>query len=160
MRARLSSPWAGELHDLSRVISLAARDPDAAVEEIVATAGRRAPSIEDWPDLLAIALGADAVGKIGDWALGMGLSAEGVSRGFQRCYGASPSRFRADARARRALATVISGVAISDRGPGSWILRSSPHDPGDHETDRPAAGCLAARLRLLAKQNIDGSRSN
>lgn len=155
------SPWAGELHDISRVISLAARDPDAAVEEIVATAGRRAPSIEDWPDLLAIALGADAVGRIGDWALGMGLSAEGVSRGFQRCYGASPSRFQADARARRALTTVISGgeplaIVAQDHGYCDQahmtraITKLTGRPPG---VWRRGSGCWPSK-------NIDGSRSN
>jgi AraC-like DNA-binding protein len=57
----------------------------------------------EWPDQLARDLTSDLSMNIRAWATRNGLAAATVSRGFKRAFGVSPIRFRAEARARRAL---------------------------------------------------------
>jgi AraC-like DNA-binding protein len=57
----------------------------------------------DWPDRLAADLVKRPDQRLGLWADRAGLAAETLSRGFCSAYGVTPARFRAEARARRAI---------------------------------------------------------
>jgi AraC-like DNA-binding protein len=59
--------------------------------------------LTDWPDQLAIALGAQRDLSIEDWADQMGLAPQSISRGFRQAYGVSPKRYRLEQRTLRAL---------------------------------------------------------
>ena len=100
------APGVGTIDDPDAAARLAERDPRAATafgaERFRASDERHA----DWPDLLAAALSADPDLAIASWARGIGLDPASVSRGFARAYGASPKRFRIEARTRRALAAL------------------------------------------------------
>ena len=63
----------------------------------------------DWPDRLALVLTASNEQRLGQWADGMGLAAETLSRGFRAAYGITPARFRAEVRARRAMEMMLQG---------------------------------------------------
>jgi AraC-like DNA-binding protein len=114
-------------------------------EQLVKTT--RSPG--DWPDMLAAELICNPQLPIGAWAAAYGLAAETVSRGFRRVFGLTPASFRAEARARRALAeiigcaeslasiTVLSGFAdqahmsratraLTGQAPAYWRQRSNP----------------------------------
>jgi AraC-like DNA-binding protein len=61
----------------------------------------------DWPDVLAAAL-SNAPLSLSDWAENAGFASAAVSRGFLAAYGVSPSRFRLEAQAIRALSSLIT----------------------------------------------------
>jgi AraC-like DNA-binding protein len=63
----------------------------------------------DWPDLLAERLVQNGRAEIGAWADEVGLARETVSRGFLAAYGAPPSVFRAEVRARNAWLRIVGG---------------------------------------------------
>jgi AraC-like DNA-binding protein len=62
----------------------------------------------DWPDQLSRELTFDPTLSIRDWAATNGLAAATVSRGFKKTFGITPIRFRAEARARRALEALLT----------------------------------------------------
>lgn len=66
-----------------------------------------APLLEDWPDHLAAALRSRPSLRLDRWASEHRLARETVSRGFRAVFGVSPSRFRADVRARRAFERIV-----------------------------------------------------
>ncbi|MBO9707635.1 MAG: helix-turn-helix domain-containing protein [Caulobacter sp.] len=97
---------------------LARLAPDDPVEAALALAEAfvvAAATDEDWPDLLARRLLADPDLAIAEWAHGMGLHPGSVARGFQQQFGVTAARFRATARAHRAL------EALAD--PGRDLVR-------------------------------------
>lgn len=89
--------------DPDAIVRLAEVDAMAAAEALLAQPRRPLPAQADWPDLLAAQLDDLTPVRLGDWARGMGLAAESVSRGFRRVYGVSPRRYRLEARIRQAL---------------------------------------------------------
>lgn len=98
------------LADPDSVAQLAERDPLAAARAAVAGA-QPVPAEADWPDQLATALRIRSdLFRIGAWADEHGLSAAAVSRGFQRVYGTTPERYRAEARARRAWSRIVGSA--------------------------------------------------
>ena len=64
----------------------------------------------DWPDMLASLLRERSAAPLTQWAHTMQLRPETVSRGFKAAYGVSPSAYRANARARAALARIFSSA--------------------------------------------------
>jgi AraC-like DNA-binding protein len=80
----------------------------------------------DWPDQLAAALASTAEVSIQDWANGMGLKPQSISRGFRRVYGVSPKRYRLEQRTLRAirrlqtwrgtLTSLAAELGFSDQG--------------------------------------------
>jgi AraC-like DNA-binding protein len=86
------------LADPDAVARLAGRDAQAAVDLMIDGLTPCPPAKGDWPDRLASA----PADSLGDWARREGLAAATVSRGFRRVFGVSPSRYRAEARARAA----------------------------------------------------------
>ena len=122
--------------------ALAAVDPREALAAIAAEASPCAEIVFDWPDLLARSLRELAPICLAKWAEQNGLAPETVSRSFARAYGVTPHRYRAEARARRAvvalrsrrrpLATIAADLGFSDQAHMSRAVRAlSGRTPGD-----------------------------
>lgn len=119
-------PAAADLPPVFRVADLdtverAYRTDPAEAARLLIPARTRAPLIEDWPDLLAAALGADPTLSIGSWARAHGLAPAVVSRGFRATFGVTPAAFRVERRtgaAWRDLTTTVTPLAAiaHDRG--------------------------------------------
>jgi AraC-like DNA-binding protein len=101
----VSLPRAFRVSDPDMLLRAADHDP-AALSCLLQPAALIAPRFADWPDQLAIDIAADPALCLGQWAALNGLAAATVSRGFRKVFGVSPARFRAEARARSALAAV------------------------------------------------------
>ncbi|MBO9696190.1 MAG: helix-turn-helix transcriptional regulator [Sphingopyxis sp.] len=105
----------GRVDDPDLLVRLAAHDPRNAAaafaEQFVALPDRA----QDWPDLLARDLRGGEPIRLGEWAERTGVRAETLSRGFRAAYGCTPKAYRADARARAALAAIRAGAgALAD----------------------------------------------
>ncbi|MGQ0589074.1 MAG: helix-turn-helix domain-containing protein [Sphingosinicella sp.] len=85
---------------------IAARDPREAARLFAEQALPCSDRFSDWPDLLASGLRELAPLCLAEWASAHGLAPESVSRGFARAYGVTPHLYRAEARARRAIAAI------------------------------------------------------
>lgn len=99
---------AGRIDDVDAVARAAERDATAAAMLVAARVRSETAQLNDWPDLLADALSTNHALSITDWAERMGLNPASVSRGFRRCFGVSPKRFRREARTRNALLAITS----------------------------------------------------
>ena len=103
----LSLPATFTIDDPDELARMAEFDPVEAAHRLrpngeVTTQG-------DWPDALALVLTAANEQRLGQWADGMGLAAETLSRGFRAAYGITPARFRAEVRAQRAMEMILQG---------------------------------------------------
>jgi AraC-like DNA-binding protein len=99
----------GRVADPDRLVRLAERDGRAA-SALFAELFVASPDADlDWPDLLAGDLRALEPFALGEWAERQGVRAETLSRGFRAAYGCTPKAYRADVRARAALAAVRTG---------------------------------------------------
>lgn len=105
---------------LGNVTAYTVRDPEAlaaaaendlkeAAEIFAATARPCSRACADWPDMLACQLRELAPFRLAEWADLNGLAPESVSRGFAKAYGVTPHRYRAEARARMAIAAIRTG---------------------------------------------------
>jgi AraC-like DNA-binding protein len=94
---------AGVIDDVDEIVRVAEHDTAAAVALIMDGMRSEVARFSDWPDLLAEALTRNPELSIAEWADGMKLNPASVSRGFRRCFGVSPKRFRLEAKARNAL---------------------------------------------------------
>ncbi len=142
--------------DLPNVFSI--RDPDAIVRmaerDMFDAAIALAPSGEvaaadDWPDRLAAFVGDAGEQALGCWADVNGLAQETLSRGFRRAFGVTPSRYRVEMKARKALNLIIETslplaavaadcgfadqphltrtiVTLTGHPPGFWRRKSNP----------------------------------
>jgi AraC-like DNA-binding protein len=131
------------VHDLDRLVRLAAVDRLAALHDLQAQLQPLPPTLQDWPDLLARDLSLTPGLLLTDWARVHGLAPETVSRSFARVFGATPRRWRFELRTRNALRAVLHGrqslvgaalesgfadqahlthavVAMTGRPPGHW----------------------------------------
>ena len=99
----------GRLRDADAVARTAERDGNEAAALLAETLEPAFAAAEDWPDLLADALRAGEASDLGAWARAHGLLPSSVSRGFRRCYGVSPQRFRLELRAARAARDAMLG---------------------------------------------------
>ncbi len=143
-------PAAFKIADLDSLVRLAERDAFAAAMSLVPM-GDVIPA-NDWPDQLASDLNRDC-GPLHSWAQSNGLAPETLSRRFRVAYGVTPAAFRAEARARRALAMVcgsdaaLASIAVdcrfadqphmtreiahlTGRPPGFWRRKSIPFKNG------------------------------
>ena len=141
-----SLPTAFRVEDPDRVARLAESDPATAARTLRPDGAVAIQS--DWPDRLALLLTAPNQQRLGQWADSIGLAAETLSRGFRAAYGITPARFRAEARARRAMEMILATetslasvaidcgysdqphlsraiVELTGRSPGHW-RRSNP----------------------------------
>ena len=102
-------PASGRAADPDLLARLCERSPWEAASALLSAWSEGPQPLADWPDLLAAACREQRELRIGDWARSHGLAFATVSRGFARIYGISPSRFRAEARSRRAWQAVVNG---------------------------------------------------
>jgi AraC-like DNA-binding protein len=100
--------WVGSVPNVSALMRSAQDGPRDVLAHLAECAAVRKPGLADWEDRLAWDLAHDSVDDLGVWASTRGLRRETLSRGFKRTYGATPVRFRADARARRTWVAIIS----------------------------------------------------
>lgn len=99
----------GRVADPDRLVHLAERDSRAAAEEFAGMFVAAPPTALDWPDLLADDLRRLEPFALAAWAEDKGVRAETLSRGFRAAYGCTPKVYRADVRARAALAAARAG---------------------------------------------------
>ncbi|MGI8704495.1 MAG: helix-turn-helix domain-containing protein [Sphingomicrobium sp.] len=99
-----------EVLDPDFLVRLAERDFAEAAEVFSETARQQDRAEADWPDLLAAELRGLAPLRLSEWARRHGLAAETVSSGFARAFGVTPHLYRAEARARKAVAAIQSGA--------------------------------------------------
>lgn len=151
----------GRVADPDLLVRLAARDPRAAALAFAEQFFAAPETALDWPDLLARDLRGGRSIRLGEWAERMGVRAETLSRGFRTAYGCTPRAYRADARARAALAAIrasteaLSGIAhrldftdqahmthavarLSGATPGAWRRRQI-------DTRRGGFGCVSSK---------------
>jgi len=103
-----STGWFGTVPNFNVLMRSAQDGPRDVLACLAECAAVRKPRIVDWEDRLAWDLAHGRVDDLGVWASACGLRRETLSRGFKRTYGATPVRFRADARARRTWVEIIS----------------------------------------------------
>ena len=94
--------------DPDAIVRLAESDIRAAAELLAATLRPGGGRLDDWPDRVAAALSADHAPDLGELADTLGIHPASLSRGFQRCYGVTPKRYRLEQRTRRALRAIPS----------------------------------------------------
>jgi AraC-like DNA-binding protein len=115
----------GMVEDPDAIARLAERDIFNAAALLRDTIRPLDAQLADWPDQLAAALASTTEFSIEDWASGMGLAPQSISRGFRRAYGVSPKRYRMEQRTLRAirrlrtwrgtLATLAAELGFSDQ---------------------------------------------
>ncbi|AMG74443.1 helix-turn-helix domain-containing protein [Sphingopyxis granuli] len=94
----------GRVRDPDALVRVASRDAAAAAALLVEDFTAVPAAARDWPDLLARDLRTLTPFALADWAETHGVRAETLSRGFRAAYGCTPKAYRADVRARAALA--------------------------------------------------------
>ena len=103
-----STGWFGTVANITALLRSAQGGPRDVLEYLAQSVAVRKPNLVDWEDRLAWDLAHGGVADLGVWASARGLRRETLSRGFKRTYGATPVRFRADARARQTWVEIIS----------------------------------------------------
>jgi AraC-like DNA-binding protein len=99
----------GTVADPDLVVRLAERDPIAAAESLLEGWRENIPPLDDAPDRLSQILAGPDVIPIRAWAEAEGVARQTVFRGFRALYGVSPTRYRVEARARRAWKLIMAG---------------------------------------------------
>lgn len=94
------------VEDVDELIA-AARSNSPEVTKLLRPIGAVQPCQEDWPDELARVLRTRPV-RISDWADEVGLAAATVTRGFSAAFGTTPSSYRLEALAIRAIGNIVS----------------------------------------------------
>jgi AraC-like DNA-binding protein len=145
------SRWigAGVVDDVDAIVRVAEYDAAAAAELVMDNMRSEAVRLGDWPDLLADALARNPGLSLTDWSESMNLNPASVSRGFRRCFGLSPKRFRLEAKARNALR------AIADTTEGlAHVAASSGFADQSHlsRVCRDLTGVTPAALRAKSLQ--------
>lgn len=133
----------GRLEDTDLVIRLALRDPKAAGEALLTLFRPLTQRRSDPADSLAMTLSTPTAIELGAWCAAQGIARQTAFRWFRAAYGVSPTRYRVEARARRAwraittsrddLAHIAAGLGYADqshmtrevsaftgRTPGAW----------------------------------------
>jgi AraC-like DNA-binding protein len=93
----------GMVKDPDAIAGLAERDIAGAAALLKDAIQPLDAQLSDWPDMLAAALASTAEFSIEDWADGMNLAPQSISRGFRRAYGVNPQRYRLEQRTLRAI---------------------------------------------------------
>jgi AraC-like DNA-binding protein len=96
-------PGGFRVSDPDEIVRLAQTDARAAMTLLLESAKEPLRARQDWPDRLAEALRSGRHFSIGTWGDAEGLNAASISRGFRQAFGVTPSRYRQEARGRRAL---------------------------------------------------------
>jgi AraC-like DNA-binding protein len=101
----------GRVADPERIIHLAPKDLMEATESLFEQLRPVAPTLADWPDLLASDLIRDQTLHLRVWAERQGLARESLARGFRKVFGMTPAAFRAEARAHSAFVGIGDAAA-------------------------------------------------
>lgn len=106
--------WAGRstrmsVDDPDALARLAERDVGAAGSLLLASLRPGKPGLEDDVDALAAAFTRPSEHRLSDWSGARGVSRGTVWRRFTMAYGVGPSRYRVEARARRAWRRLVAG---------------------------------------------------
>lgn len=140
----------GATTDADLVARLAERDPGAAAEALLECWEADAPALDDAPDRLAEALSRPSAMPIQAWSERQGVARQTVFRNFRAVYGVSPTRYRVEARVRRAWRLIVTGEhclteaalqagyadqahmsrhvkALTGRTPGDWVAHARLH---------------------------------
>lgn len=96
----------GHVRDPDELVRLAAYDGRVAAARFAEQFVAASQPVLDWPDMLASDLRRLEPFALADWAETKGVRAETLSRGFRAAYGCTPKAFRAELRARAALAAI------------------------------------------------------
>jgi AraC-like DNA-binding protein len=96
----------GRVGDPDAIVRVAERDPIDAGAQLRAQLREARAAPQDWPDVLATDLLRDPDCRLQVWARKHGLAAETISRGFGKVFEVTPASFRAEVRARSALALI------------------------------------------------------
>jgi AraC-like DNA-binding protein len=99
---------AGAVVDPDAVARAAERDLAEAEALLRETMRPLDAALDDWPDLLAASLRRDPATALDLWAEAAGLAPATVSRGFRQAFGTSPRRYRAEQRALKAAAALVT----------------------------------------------------
>lgn len=106
----LEPPAMARAADPDLLVRLAERDPVEAAAALLENLAHGAPALADAPDALAEALSGSEPPAIEAWARKQGVARETAFRWFRQVYGVAPSRFRLEARARRAWRMIVEGA--------------------------------------------------
>ena len=102
-----------QVEELDEIARIAEKDVTGAtllLEHVLERNHTPSPGVRnDWPDMLLSAFCENTSTEIGAWAEVNGLARETVSRGFAAAYGAAPTIFRAELRARAAWLRITRG---------------------------------------------------
>jgi AraC-like DNA-binding protein len=96
--------------DADAVARIAETDATAAWLQLREQIAPVATSSAGWAEMLAADLVGNPQRSLGDWARAQRLAPETLSRGFQKLFGVTPAVFRAETRARKAFARIVSGA--------------------------------------------------
>ncbi|HMI40605.1 MAG TPA: AraC family transcriptional regulator [Sphingomicrobium sp.] len=154
--APMARPMAGRVADPDAVARLAETDLGAAAELALTTIVSGMDECADWPDLLAIALRADEVASLAEWAFGAGIAPTSLSRGFRLAYGVSPQRYRAEFRARRVVAALMTAPCSLAAIAADAGFADQPHMT--REVAR-LAGQAPGRLRRAHVKSVQDGRT-
>jgi AraC-like DNA-binding protein len=139
--ARTSSRM--RIDDADAVARLAEQDGRAAVALLLESLGRGQDGLNDEADALARALSRPDAESMAEWSRRRDIARETAWRRFRAAYGVAPSRYRVEARARRAWRRLAEGAegasdialtegfadqahmtrdvrAVTGRTPGQW----------------------------------------
>lgn len=95
-------PGLGRVENADHIVHLAERDETEAAIALIRSAKMQAPRVEDWTDELALTLLENPSTGLSQWSGTREIAPWKTARGFARVFGATPSAFRARARARLA----------------------------------------------------------
>ena len=141
--ASTATSGVGTVDGLDDVIRLAKRDATEAAKVLCAALRSGPKAMDDVPDLLARSLVEPSASSIQGWSVAHGITRQTTFRSFRKVYGAAPTRYRTEARARRAWRhittwdTALAAIAIdcgyvdqahmsrevkalTGRSPGAW----------------------------------------
>lgn len=150
--------WA--LADAEWVARLAERDSREAADALLDGRKTIAPPLADSPDRLAEMLSGPGAVPIQAWAESHDVVRQTVFREFRSAYGVSPTRYRIEARARRAWRLIVTGAhslsdvalgagyadqahmcrdvkALTGRTPGVWAVEAA--EARLHHSFKPGA---------------------
>ena len=140
----------GTVTDPDRIVRLAESDPIAAAQCLCESLSEEIPPLDDGPDRLARRLTEAVPLSIATCAAVEGVARQTIFRGFRALYGVSPTRYRVEARARRAWGLIMTGSdslaeialiagfadqahmsrdikALTGRTPGMWAATAYLH---------------------------------
>jgi AraC-like DNA-binding protein len=101
----------GRVAEPDRLIRLARRDPQQAGELLLATWRPQGAASADAPDRLARALSQAEAPGVEAWSAAHGVARATAFRWFRAAYGVAPTRYRLEARARRAWRMILDEPA-------------------------------------------------